>query len=153
MTLIVEPGDPTAVGPAALLRASHALMNSLFPPEDNHYLSLEALESPDIAFFIARQGAETLGTGALKNHVTHGEVKSMFVAETARGRGIADALLRQIEDHARALALPVIKLETGNTLHAAHRLYTRHGFTPCGPFGDYVANKTSAFMEKPLGDA
>ena len=153
MTLIVEPGDPTAPGPATLLRESHALMERMFPPEDNHYLSPDALKSPEIAFFVARDGGETLGTGALKNHGLYGEVKSMFVAESARGRGIANALLRQIEDHARALALPVIKLETGNTLHAAHRLYTRHGFTPCGPFSNYVANKTSAFMEKPLGDA
>lgn len=149
--IIVEPGDPLAPGAAALLRASHALMESLFPPEDNHYLSLEALKSPDIAFFIARDGAETLGTGALKNHGSYGEIKSMFVAESARGRGIADAILRQLEDHARAQHLPLMRLETGNTLHAAHRLYARHGFTPCGPFGDYLANQTSLFMEKPLG--
>jgi len=150
MTLIVEPGDPMAPGAAALLRASHAFMESMFPPEDNHYLSLDALKLPEITFFIAREGGETLGTGALRNAGDHGEVKSMFVAETARGRGVADALLRQIEDHARALGLPLIRLETGNTLYAAHRLYTRHGFTLCGPFGVYLANQTSVFMEKRL---
>ncbi|WP_226782088.1 GNAT family N-acetyltransferase [Oceaniglobus trochenteri] len=150
MTLIVEPGDPTAPGAAALLRASHALMEASFPPEENHYLSLDALKAPHIAFFIAREGSETLGTGALAQMEGYGEVKSMFTAEAARGRGVADALLRQIEDHARALGLPLLRLETGNSLLAAHRLYARHGFAPRGPFGDYTANKTSVFMEKPL---
>ena len=150
MTLIIEPGDPTAPGPATLLRASHALMEALFPPEDNHYLSLEALKSPDIAFFVARDGSETLGTGALAHHGTYGELKSMFVAENARGRGVAAAILRQLEDHARAETLPLIRLETGNTLHAAHRLYARHGFALCGVFGDYHESPSSLFMEKRL---
>jgi putative acetyltransferase len=148
--IIVEQGDPRHPQTTALLQASHALMEALFPPEDNHYLSIDALCVPEIAFFVAREGDTILGTGALKNATTYGEIKSMFVAETARGRGIADALLRQLEDHARALALPAMKLETGNLLTAAHRLYARHGFTPCGPFGDYTANETSLFMEKPL---
>ena len=43
-----------------------------------------------------------------------------------------------------------LRLETGNTLAPAHRLYERHGFQFCGPFGDYVANDTSLFMEKKL---
>lgn len=148
--IIVEPADPRHPQATALLQASHALMEQLFPPEDNHYLSIDALCVPEIAFFIAREGATALGTGALKNHITYGEIKSMFVAETARGRGIADALLRALEDHARSLKLPSLKLETGNLLHSAHRLYARHGFAPCPPFGDYAANDTSLFMEKSL---
>ncbi|MBE0414556.1 GNAT family N-acetyltransferase, partial [Yoonia sp.] len=88
--------------------------------------------------------------GALAVKDGYGEIKSMFVSETARGQGIADALLRQIEDQARADGLPLLRLETGDALHAAQRLYARHGFTPCGPFGDYPAAKTSVFMEKPL---
>ena len=148
--IIVEPGNPRDPQATALLQASHALMESLFPPEDNHYLSIDALCTPDIHFFIARDGTTTLGTAALKNCGTYGEVKSMFVSESARGRGIADALLRQLEDHARSLGLPMMRLETGSLLHAAHRLYARHGFAPCGPFGAYTANQTSLFMEKPL---
>lgn len=148
--IIVEPGDPHAPGATALLRQSHALMQSLFPPEDNFYLDIDDLVAPHIRFFIAREGDTILGTGALALKQTYGEIKSMFVAESARGRGVADALMRQIEDEARAAKLPILKLETGNVLHAAHKLYHRHGFTDCGPFGDYLAAKSSIFMEKPL---
>ena len=148
--LIVEQGDPRDPQATALLQASHALMESLFPPEDNHYLSIDALCTPDIRFFIAREGDTVLGCAALANKGDYGEIKSMFVSEDARGKGVADALMRQLEDYARELDLPVIRLETGDLLYAAHRLYERHGYVKCGPFGDYVANKTSVFMEKRL---
>ncbi|MGR3546347.1 MAG: GNAT family N-acetyltransferase, partial [Roseovarius sp.] len=118
--IIVEAADPRHPEASALLRASHALMESLFPPEDNFFLDIGALCAPDIRFFAARSGATIIGTGALALREGYGEVKSMFVAEAARGQGAADALLRQIEDEARAHALPCLRLETGNLLHAAH---------------------------------
>jgi len=74
----------------------------------------------------------------------------MFIGDQARGKGVAAALLRQLEDHARTLKLPVLKLETGDELAAAVRLYMRHGFTRCGIFGDYRPNQTSVYMEKAL---
>ena len=148
--IIVERGDPHHPQATALLQASHALMQSLFPPEDNYYLEIDDLVADNIAFLTARQGDTIVGTAALKTNDSYGEIKSMFVAETARGSGAADALMRALEDEARATKLPMLKLETGNVLHAAHKLYHRHGFTDCGPFGDYVAAKSSVFMEKTL---
>lgn len=142
-----NPHDPQAT---ALLKQSHALMQSLFAPEDNFYLEIDDLVDPAIHFFTARIGSDICGTGALAIKDGYGEVKSMFVAETARGQGVADAILRQIEDDARDHDLPMLKLETGDVLHAAHRLYARHGFTPCNVFGDYRAEGRSVFMEKSL---
>lgn len=150
MTVTVTPGDPRDPGAAALLQASHALMQSLFPAESNHYLPIDALCAPEIRFFIARRGPETLGTGALANKIAYGEVKSMFVAPRARGTGTGAALLARIETEARAQNLPMLRLETGHSLAAAHRLYKRHGFTQRGPFGDYPDDPLSIFMEKLL---
>lgn len=148
--MIVERGDPRDPPVTALLEASHALMESLFPPEDNHYLSIDALCVPNVQFFVAREGGTVLGCGALKNQGDYGEIKSMFTAEAARGKGAASAILDKIEAEARDRGLPALKLETGNLLHAAHKLYARHGFTPSGPFGSYTVNETSVFMEKLL---
>lgn len=150
MSVRVERGDPRDPAASALLRASHALMESLFPPEDNFYLDIEALTAPDIAFFVARRDTDILGTAALANRGSYGEVKSMFVAETARGLGVGASLLAKLEDEARAQRLPALMLETGNLLHAAHRLYARAGFTRRGPFGDYPDAKSSLFMQKRL---
>ena len=148
--LIVEPGHPRDPAAAALLKASHALMEETFPPEDNYFLDLDELCTPDIHFFIAREGKTVLGTGALAAKGGYGEVKSMFTSPEARGKGVAAALLRQIEDQAKALNLPTLKLETGEALAAAVRLYERHGFRRCDRFGDYQPNETSIFMQKTL---
>ena len=148
--IIVEKTDPHDPQATALLKQSHALMQSLFPPEDNFYLDIADLVDPSIHFFAARISNALCGTGALAIKDGYGEVKSMFVAEDARGKGIADAILRQIEDQARADKIPVLKLETGDVLYAAHRLYRRFGFQDCGVFGDYGAGDRSVFMEKTL---
>lgn len=126
-------------------------MESLFPPEDNHYLSVDALLVPEISFFVAEDGGEVLGTIALARKDGYGEVKSMFVSPAARGRGVARALLAHLEGVARGMGLPLLRLETGNLLEAAMALYTAQGFRLCGAFGDYEVNGTSVFMEKPLG--
>lgn len=148
--IAVGPGDPRAAGARALLEQSHALMQALFPPEDNFYLSIDALCAPDILFFTATDGDRTLGTGALALRDGYGEVKSMFTAPTARGHGIAALILARLETEARARGLPCLCLETGDTLTDAHRLYARAGFVRRGRFGDYPENATSVFMEKLL---
>lgn len=147
---IIEQGDPLDPGAARLLLASHALMQSLFPAEDNHYLSIDALRAPHIRFFVAMQDGLVLGTIALAQQDGYGEVKSMFVDPAARGRGVARALLDHIESAARQAGLALLRLETGNKLNAAQALYQSHGYMPCGPFGAYLANGTSVFLEKPL---
>lgn len=148
--IVVEAGDPFHPAAKALLEASHTLMGALFPAEANHYLSLDALAADGVHFYTARRGEVIVGVGALVVKDGYGELKSMFVEEASRGQGIVDAILRQLEDHARRLELPVLRLETGSLLHAAHKVYARHNFTPCGPFGDYEAGEFSVFMEKPL---
>lgn len=150
MTLIIEIGDPRDPQIVALLQASHALMDRLFQSEDNHYLSIDDLCASDIHFYIAREGVTTLGCGALADKAKYGEIKFMFVHEDARGKGVANALMRQIEDQARECNLPELKLETGDLLHAALRLYARHGYSKCAPFGDYTTSASSVFMGKQL---
>ena len=148
--IVIERSDPNEPQATALLQASHALMQSLFPPEDNSFLSIEDLCMPNVYFHTARRGDKVLGTGALAVKPGYGEIKSMFVDPSARGQGVADALLRALQDLAFEQGLSTLKLETGNSLQAALRLYARHGFTTCGPFGDYTANDSSIFMTKTL---
>jgi putative acetyltransferase len=149
MTLTVRPGAPTSPEGRALLGASHALLTSLYPPEDNFFLSVEDLAAPHIDFWIA-EGDRPLGCVALARMDGYGEVKSLFVDPAARGRGVGAALMAALEARAREAGLPLLRLETGDTLTEAHRLYARTGFAPCGPFGDYREGPHSVFMEKRL---
>lgn len=148
--IIIESCDPLEPGPRALLEQSHALMEALFDPVENFFLGFDALRAPQVYFLIARAGSEVLGTAALVQMDGYGEVKSMFTSPAARGRGVAAALLRALEDHARQLALPQLRLETGEALASALRLYERHGFIRCARFGDYPVNDVSVYMEKAL---
>ena len=148
--ITVEPSSPKDAQAAALLGQSHALMNELFPADACHYLDLDALCADHIRFFTAREGGTVLGTGALAIMDGYGEVKSMFTAPEGRGRGVAAAVLRMIEDTAHDEGLTLLQLETGVGLDAAHRLYERFGFSRCGPFGSYEDGPYSIFYEKTL---
>ncbi|MGR3291781.1 MAG: GNAT family N-acetyltransferase [Paracoccaceae bacterium] len=144
---IEDPRNPAAV---KLLQSSHSLMQTLFPDDSCHYLSIEELCDASVSFFVAWQGSTAAGCGALAVKDGYGEVKSMFTADSSRGQGIADLIMDRIEQSARADGLPLLRLETGDTLGAAHRLYQRHGFEFRGPFGDYSEHPQSMFMEKSL---
>jgi putative acetyltransferase len=146
--VIVGPADPFAPGPRALLAQSRTLMAGLFPAEENHVLGADALAAPDIRFVAATEDGQTPGIGALALRNGYGEVKAMFTAPEARKRGVADAVLRHLIDLSAREDRPVLRLETGRGLEAAQRLYRRHGFAPCEPFGDYTANDASLFLER-----
>ena len=147
MEITVHPCDPTDPVVRRRLAESAALMARLFPAEDNH--GIDGSE-PNLDMWAARSGESVVGTAALAIREGYGEVKGMFVAPEARGLGIGMRLLEAVEGAARAEGLPLLRLETGATLHAACRLYARAGFVPCEAFGDYASGTTSTFMEKPL---
>ena len=125
-------------------------------PGSAHALDLSGLRAPDVTFWSAWEGGgagaegETLvGVGALKRlSADHGEVKSMYAAEAARGRGVGSAILRHIITEARARGMTHLSLETGSWPYfiPARALYARHGFVDCLPFGDYQADPNSVFM-------
>ena len=126
-----------------------------YPPEQRHGLSLDAIFQPHIRFFIARMNGDLAGCAGLALLSDFAEVKRMYVREGARGRGLAQALLRRIEQEALGAGLPILRLETGERQHAAMRLYEGAGFRRCGPFGSYAAMPskaiaTSVFYEKLL---
>ncbi len=148
--ITVTPGDPRDPQATALLEQSHALMQSLFDAEDNHYLEISELCVPSITFFVARVSNAIVGCAAIANKETYGEIKSMFVSPDARGKGISHLLMQALDAEAHAQGLDTLKLETGNKLTEAHKLYHAHGFLDCKPFGDYEANNTSIFMSKSL---
>lgn len=143
----VDPGIPEAV---VLLEASWRYLASLYEPEERFHLDLDGLRQPHVQFFIARMAGRAAGCAALAVFGDWAEVKSMYVEESARGSGVAVALIERLETEARALQCRVLRLETGVTLDRAQSFYRRHGFHRRGPFADYRDIPTSVFMEKPL---
>ena len=147
---VIAPADPREPDARALLRAHRALMGAQFEAHRDHGLDAEALAAPGVRFVLARgRDGRPLGCAALAVGDGHGEV-SMFVVPEARGSGLARRLLGAVEALARAEGLPRLMLETGDTLHAARRLYERAGFGERGPFGAYPDDPRSVFTEKAL---
>nr|WP_282450229.1 GNAT family N-acetyltransferase [Microbulbifer sp. CAU 1566] len=134
---------------AVFLQAHIDDMRAISPPESKHALDLKGLRSPEITFWSAYHGGVLVGCGALKELTSeHGEIKSMRTGATARGKGIATAVLQHILGEARKRGYTRLSLETGSMdfFKPAHRLYTRHGFELCAPFADYVDDPNSLFM-------
>ncbi|MEC3997913.1 GNAT family N-acetyltransferase [Actinacidiphila sp. DG2A-62] len=78
------------------------------------------------------------------------EIKRMFVMREARGRGLARALLAELEASATAAGRTRMVLETGLKQPEAIALYESSGYTPVPKFGYYRHDELSVCMGKPL---
>lgn len=135
-------------------------MREISPPESVHALDLDGLRAAGLRFWAVWSDASDdgvagtlLGTGALKTlDPAHVELKSMRTAVAARGRGVASTLLLHLLEEARDTGARRISLETGAEpfFEPARRLYARHEFVECGPFGGYVVDPNSVFMTREL---
>ncbi|MEQ8594230.1 MAG: GNAT family N-acetyltransferase [Parvibaculum sp.] len=123
----------------------------LSPLEFQFKMTVEQMADSATTLFVARDAAgKAVGMGALKMHGPElGEVKRMFTLPEVRGQRVGRQLLERIVYLARERKLPVVMLETGTGegMAEAHRLYTRYGFVPRGPFLDYPDSEWSAFFE------
>jgi putative acetyltransferase len=147
--------DPRAPDVGAMLDRHLAFNNAHSPPEDVHALDVDGLLDPSVTFFSLRRHGTLLGVGALKQlDGRHAEVKSMHVAEAARGGGVGRLLVDHLIAVARRRGLRRVSLETGSTAPyaPARALYAGAGFRPCGPFGDYRPSVNSVFMTMALDD-
>lgn len=152
-TLRILPADLADARIIALLEHHTATARAATAPGSAHALDLSGLRAVDVQLWAAWLDDTLVGVGALKTLTPeHGELKSMHVAEAARGRGVGGELLQHLLDQARQRGLQRVSLETGSWpyFEPARALYRRHGFSDTGPFADYVEDANSCFMTKTL---
>lgn len=97
-------------------------------------------EPPRGAFFVAYLDGEPVASGAWRGRAADGttaEIKRMYTAPPARGRGIARAVLAEVERSARAAGHSRIVLETGDRQPEAIKLYLTAGYRRIADFGFY----------------
>lgn len=70
------------------------------------------------------------------------ELRKMYLAREARGRGLGRTMLEHALGRARALGFRRVELETASVLVEAIRLYTRYGFAPIE--SDHLASRCDA---------
>ena len=143
-----NPKQPDII---AMLEQLDAYCATLFPPESNHLMDIDSLTRAGVVFLAARdQQGRLLGCGAFVDRGDYAEVKRMMVDPASRGQGVGGKLLAQITQRAGAAGFGSLKLETGITMAEAIGLYERYGFSYREPFGDYLPDPLSVFMEKAL---
>jgi GNAT superfamily N-acetyltransferase len=78
------------------------------------------------------------------------EVKRMFVAKEARGRGVARIILAELEKWASELGNLVCRLETGKRQPEAIAFYEKEGYQIIPNYLQYEAVENSICFEKKL---
>lgn len=122
-----------------------------FDPGDTLTADAPHFDPPSGAFVIARTRAvgEVVGCGGLQR-LSDGiaEIKRMWIAPAWRGRGIAGALLRDLEARARAAGYETVRLDTNATLVEAIAMYGRHGYASIDRYNDNPY--AQRWFEKPI---
>ncbi|WP_327011813.1 GNAT family N-acetyltransferase [Dactylosporangium sp. NBC_01737] len=100
----------------------------------------EDLQPPTGWFWVATLGDRLAGCIGLR-YVTEdgarvGELTRVYVAGTARRRGLGVRLLTVAEEQARADGVTSLRLDVRTDLVEARALYTRHGFHEVPAFND-----------------
>lgn len=134
----LEVASPTTPGARYCLERYFEELAARFEGGFDPKLSISAgpdvLTPPRGYFVLATLEGEPIGCGALKCHRDFGEIKRMWVKGSARGLGIGKRVLRRLEELARRRRLPLLRLETNDTLAEAQALYRRSGYREVAAF-------------------
>ncbi len=102
------------------------------------------LAAPGGTFVVGYEDGAPICCGGLKALPDGAcEIKKMFVAEPARGRGVARELLVELERCARELGYATARLDTGPRQPRAQRMYERAGYAVIDNFN---ANPVATFF-------
>jgi GNAT superfamily N-acetyltransferase len=97
---------------------------------------------PRGAFFVAYDTRQRLiGCAGWRRHGDDAELKRMFTASAARGRGLGRRMLTTIEESAREAGCKRVILETGDRQPEAVALYESAGYTRIDDFGYYAGHE------------
>ncbi|MCP4471999.1 MAG: GNAT family N-acetyltransferase [Gammaproteobacteria bacterium] len=147
----IEHLDPDSAEVQALIAASDAFYDSLYPKESNHLEATSDLKKPNVIFMGCRIGNELVASGGAKlmrDDGDYAEIKRVFVLENFRGRGLSRKTMAVLETELRNRGVKLFRLETGVRQPEALGLYRKLGYRERGPFGAYHSDPLSVFMEK-----
>ena len=152
----IRPADPNGADARGCVRAYFAELDrrseSGFDAAAGISAEPHEVTPPAGLFLVAYLRGEPVGCGAVKHHPGRpSEIKRMWVAESARGLGIARRLLAELEADAAGRGATITRLETNKALVEAISLYRSAGYVEVPAFNDEPF--AHHWFEKPLTDA
>ncbi|UJF35836.1 GNAT family N-acetyltransferase [Paenibacillus hexagrammi] len=151
MEVVYKVVPPDSADLHSLIEQLDMDLAARYPSEEIHVVDFHDPSVRDITFVVAYLGEKAVACGAprpLDKEST--ELKRFFVDSGYRKRGIASGLLTHLEAKAVELGYKIVKLEAGAEQPEALALYTKFGYDPIEPFGEYVGCKSSLCFEKRL---
>lgn len=139
MTLVIREALPQETGLVGEL--TYAAYSHDAPVHDGYAPELRdaAGRARDAVLLVAEHEGCVVGTATyvpdggpfaeLSSGPGEAEFRMLAVAAEARGRGVAEALVREMLDRARRAGKARMVLSSSKHMRAAHRLYERLGFT------------------------
>ncbi len=146
----IGPDDPLGETAQKLIEAMCVELSERYGAPPSPFSSAEAGAGLGV-FLVALMDQQPIGCGALRridDKIV--EVKRMYVAPSARRKGVARSILNELERRAAGFGYTAIRLETGVRQPEAQRLYESLGFQRIPPFGKYVSDPMSVCYEKLL---
>lgn len=151
MDVTIRVEDPRSPEAAALIARLDEDLHRRYPAEFVHGFDPDSIAGGRGVFLVGRLDGRPVACGAVRLlEPGVGEVKRIFVDDSARGRGLARRILKTLEDEGRKLGFARIVLETGTNQPEAMGLFTSEGYAQIPPFGEYVGDPYSVCMEKRL---
>ncbi|NHC16167.1 GNAT family N-acetyltransferase [Motilibacter deserti] len=149
VAITVEPWD--AADGVRLRAAQRAELDARYGCDDHEPGEPPTAESVSV-FLVARDATGTaVGCGGLRFlGPGSAEIKRMYVDPAARGTGVSVAILRALEEQARAAGVGRLLLETGTAQPDAIRFYEREGYGRIEQFGAYVGSEISVCYARDL---
>ena len=142
--------DPCGGDALALLREAASEARKLYP--EHFTVDAPRPVNPPTpkrgVYLIGYQDGNPVACGALRPiDDACVEIRRMFVTAAARRKGLAQAILRELEIRATGFSYTIMRLETGNRQLSAMALYETLGFKRIAPFGAYVNDPLSTCFE------
>jgi len=137
----IRPTDPEGPDAKSCVRAYFAELDrrsdSGFDAAAGISAEPHEVTPPAGLFLVVYLRGQPVGCGAVKHHPGKpSEIKRMWVAESARGLGIARRLLATLEADAVTTGASTARLETNKALVEAIALYRSAGYTEVPAFND-----------------
>lgn len=107
---------------------------------------------PDTRWIVAAAGAEWLGQMMARPYADRMYLLEVYLSPTARGQGLAETLLADIERWGAQQGHEALWLDVNERQVAARRFYSRHGFVETGTTRPHQVHTQTLDIElrKPL---
>ena len=134
----------------SLLTKHFIELRSVSPEGSTHVLDIPGLKISSIKFWSLWDNDQLIGCGALKFlSETHGEFKSIRVADKYRKKGMGEKIISHLIAEAKKIGIKKLSIETGagEFFLPARKLFMKFGFKSCKPFAHYKEDPNSCYFD------